>query len=152
MSHCLTRMSAMEHPTKCFHFIVGWIQYTRNMAHSDVSLTLPFLYSKVLYIDMTRTSGRLAVINHIDDSFIVFIDDHSTRRFEVQISWYRMEVLYSFGSIDSCDKLGFRWTGHNCGLHLCFISYSGTTIYDDVTAYWLPCVRISSLCSICKWN
>ena len=74
MAHDATCMSLMEHPSQRFGEIVAWVDHTRDMTKDDVALLLPFLDSKVLNINVSRTIGGGSCIDDLDCRHVVLTD------------------------------------------------------------------------------
>ncbi len=74
MAHSMPSMSMMKNPSKCFSRIVSKIENTRYVLHQNISLLMPILNCKELHINVVRASGWLALVDHCDCSFVIFIE------------------------------------------------------------------------------
>ena len=59
---------------------ISAVDDTRNMVKFDQTTLSPFLNGEVLNVDVTRTSGRLVLVDHGDGGHVVDVDRRRRRR------------------------------------------------------------------------
>ncbi len=74
MTHSKSSMPMMKNPSKCFSQIVSKVENTRYVLHQDISLLMPILNNKELHIDVARVSGQLALVDHCNCGFVIFVE------------------------------------------------------------------------------
>ena len=61
----------MEDPAQRFRQVVAGVQDARDVVHHNVSLVTPFLYSKMLNVNVSSPRRGLLLIDHVDRSLVV---------------------------------------------------------------------------------
>jgi len=74
VSHHAADMAVVKRWPQRFCEGIRWVDDPGDMAENDVAVGFPFLDGKVLDIDMSRTRGRAAGINHQDGSFVILVE------------------------------------------------------------------------------
>jgi hypothetical protein len=74
VSHVVACMSGMKSPSKRLSPLIDGVDNAGNMMHFDVTSSSPHLDSKVLNINVARTRGGVAFIDHCDGGLVVHIN------------------------------------------------------------------------------
>ena len=74
MAHHAEAMTRMEDPTKWFTFGISRIQYSWNVAETDVTTLFPGLDAEGRGVNMASAFSGVAGVDDFDTGFVVFVD------------------------------------------------------------------------------
>jgi hypothetical protein len=74
-AHQSRYMLSIQLQGKCLGSLVARIDDTRDMHHLEDTSIVPFLYAKVLYVDMTGLQCGLVVINHVHRGLVIDVEN-----------------------------------------------------------------------------
>ena len=111
MSHETADMTVVKGGTKGLGQRVRRVHDTRDMREDNLAVGLPFLQSKVLYINVASARCRTACVHHKDSRSIILEESRRCKLWLSELEEDRSQVLGDFGGVDSCKKFGFSRTG-----------------------------------------
>ena len=107
MPHHASSVSRVKDPAKSFGEAIRDIDDSRNMLHVNFVGFSPVLNREVLDVNVTRTLGGNAAVDHIDRRHIVNKKRCRSCLRVTEFEEYRTKVLGMLGRRDSCEKLRF---------------------------------------------
>ena len=106
MPHGTTSMSGEKGPAKRLRRVIRRVDDARDVPHVQNTSLTPLLNGKMLNIDVARTWGRLALVDHSDSSLVIFVQRSGTILRKAKVCQDRTKVLGSLARMDGSNKLG----------------------------------------------
>jgi hypothetical protein len=122
----------MEDPTKRLGEGIRWIEDSRDVAHDDITSSLPILDGEELDVNVMRSIGRDVVVDHEDRGHVVFVDGSGIGLWEAELSKDRTKVSGLLGGGDSSNELSLCRAGSGEGLSLGTVGDGAASQKEDV--------------------
>ena len=106
VSHGTAYMASMRIPWKRLGDMISIINRSGDVGKLDNVASTPFLYSKVLDINVAGSRSRPIFIHHSDGSLVILVKHGGTGRGKAKVSEYRPEVLDNLCTLNSRSKFG----------------------------------------------
>ena len=117
----------VEDPTKGLSESIGGVDDARDVGQDDIVTILPVLYGKHLYVNVSATFSRNAVIDHVDSGHVIFVYRSRVRLCIPKLVEDGAKVQDCLGSGDGSDEFSFSTT---CGSNRLCLAAVG----DDTTS------------------
>ena len=117
------------------------------MEHNGASI-FPVLNGEMLDINVARTFGRNASVDHVDSRLVVAEHDSGIFRRESQISHDSTHVAGVFGSGNGGQKFSFGGAGGSDGLGFATVGDSTATQQEGVAGGRTAVAEVVGMCSI----
>jgi hypothetical protein len=150
VSHRVPDMTRVKDPTESLGACIGRIDGGWDVKHANDTPGAPFLDSKVLNVDVMRTSSRAIFIDHGDGCLIVFVDMSSSRLRVTKLSQNVAKVLGNFGSMNRGDEFSFGGGGRDSWLKFRLICNGTTSKSEYKSGDGTTSGKIGSMSSIDK--
>ena len=132
MPHDTTGVTIVQDPSKRFGQVIRWVENPGDELEHNGASIFPVLYGEVLDINVARTFGRNASVDHVDSRLVVAEHDSGIFRRESQISHDSTHVAGVFGSGNGCQKFSFGGAGGSDGLGFASVGNGTATQKEGV--------------------
>ena len=128
--HHAAHMSEMQGGTQRLGEGIGRIDDARDGVENDIAIGFPLLNHKMLYVDVARSWGRAAGIDHKDGRLVVLVEHSRTRLDIFEFIKDRSHVLGNLGSLNCSDEFSVSGARGDGRLHIGLVGNGTTTKHE----------------------